>query len=47
MPATIGFVTSNTEKPAPPLPYGMNNNVRQLLEDSNSPLELYPLINTS
>ena len=43
----MGFVTSNTEKPDPPLPYGINRIVCQVGSSSNSPWESKPLISTS
>ena len=44
---TIGFVTSNTEKPAPPLPNGTNNILCQLFVPSTFPSGVKPFINTS
>ena len=41
------MVTSNTEKPDPPLPNGWNNMVCQLAEPSTSPSGVKPFINTS
>ena len=43
----IGFVTSKTEKPAPPLPKGTISIVCQDGSSSNVPLGSNPLIKTS